>query len=96
MFALCVHDTRINKITGLLERSNDFSYIVAQAMKIYDTHYVDMWSDVVVFECDENNQPDQHKMVGYVAYSLDPRTGFRTRIDPVFAMNPRYRKIYKM
>lgn len=95
MFALCVHDTWTNKVTRILDRSDNLDYIISYAMEMYNSPRISMWSDLVVMECNKNHQPDRRKTVGYVAYSLDPKTRFMTRIDPVFVMMPRYKKIYK-
>ena len=96
MFALCVHDTWTNTVIGVLDRSDDLDYIIGYALEMYDSHLITMWCDALVLECDENGNPDVHKEVGYVAYSLDPRTGYKTRIDPMFVMMSRYKKIYKI
>ena len=94
MFALCVHDSWADKVISVLERSNELDYLISYAMEIYDSPCISMFYEVAVLECGKNGRPNAHKLVGYVAYSLDSRTGHKTRINPVFIMTPQYREIY--
>lgn len=93
MFCVCVRNTVTNSIYWIMDRSNNLDYAISYALEMYDDCRVEIWDDVLVLETDAWGNIDPHKLVGYVGYDLDPRTGYMTRINPVFVRMPKYKKI---
>ena len=93
MFCVCVRNTVTDSIYWIMDRCHNLDDAVSYALEKYNDCRVEMWDDVLVLETDAWGYPDPEKLVGWVGYDLDPRTGYMTRINPVFVMMPKYKTI---